>query len=312
LGLAIQQFAASYAAYALAGGPGSLPAPQTIARVLGPSGPLALSLAPYLFLLFPTGQLPSRQWRFLAWITATAGAVLVTLNVFFARPDKVGGTITMVTIAAVTVLFVSVFLAALSIIARYRRASGTERQQLKWFAFAAVVAGVYIVGQLLFLDVLLGDTLWNLLDAATNTLLYASIGVAILRHRLYDIDVVINRALVYGLLTVSLALVYFGGVVSLQGLLRALTGQGSQLAIVASTLVIAALFNPLRRRIQTIIDRRFYRRKYDAAKTLEVFSAKLRDETDMDTLHSELLSTVRATVQPEHASLWLREPEKPG
>jgi hypothetical protein len=133
-----------------------------------------------------------------------------------------------------------------------------------------------------------------------------SLGVAVLRYRLYDIDIIINRTLVYGPLTATLLAVYFGGVATVQVVLRALTGQESQLAVVVSTLVIAALFNPLRRRVQNFIDRRFYRRKYDAARTLEKFSAKLREDTDLDALSSELLLVVRETVQPEHASLWLR------
>jgi hypothetical protein len=137
-----------------------------------------------------------------------------------------------------------------------------------------------------------------------------SAAVAILKYRLYDIDRIINRTLVYGALTVTLVAVYVGSVLSIQYAFRGLTGSESQLAIVASTLLIAALFNPLRRRVQNFIDHSFYRRKYDAARTLEVFSAKLRDERDIDTLNSELLSTVRETMQPEHVSLWLREPER--
>jgi hypothetical protein len=133
-----------------------------------------------------------------------------------------------------------------------------------------------------------------------------AMGVAILKYRLYDIDVLINRTLVYVMLTASLVLVYIGGVVFLQYTFRALAGGESQLAVVASTLVIAALFSPLRRRIQGFMDRRFYRRKYDAARTLEAFSAKLRDETDLDRLGDELVGVVHETVQPEHASLWLR------
>jgi hypothetical protein len=132
-----------------------------------------------------------------------------------------------------------------------------------------------------------------------------SIGIAILRYRLYEIDTLINRTLVYTLLTAILAAVYFGDIVLLQRVFVVLTGQRSTFEVVASTLLIAALFNPLRRRIQSFIDRRFYRRKYDAAKTLEAYSAKLRDETDLDRLGDELVGVVRQTMQPEHASLWL-------
>jgi hypothetical protein len=307
-GLTLQQLVEPYTAYALVVEPGSLVAPRTISHVLELGGPLALTFAPFLFLLFPTGQLPSRRWRPLAWVAAMSGVVLLAFNLVFTRPDQVGGAITIMVIAVVSVIFAAIVLSALSLVVRYRRASGLERQQLKWFALAAVLAGAYIIGILLGLDRLLGDALWVLLDAATNTALYVAVGVAILRYRLYDIDILINRTLVYGSLTAMLAAGYFGGVATTQTIFRALAGQQEQpqLAIVVSTLVIAALFNPLRRRTQSFIDRRFYRRKYDARKILEAFSAKLRDETDLNTLNAELVGVVRETMQPAHVSLWLR------
>jgi ADP-ribosylglycohydrolase len=198
-------------------------------------------------------------------------------------------------------------------VARYRRASGVERQQLKWFALAAVLGGAFLVGRLLSLDWLLDNTLSTFLDSATTIGLYLTVGVAILRYRLYDIDVLINRTLVYGSLTAMLALIYVGGVAVTQAIFRALTGQEEQpqLAIVVSTLAIAALFSPLRRRIQVFIDRRFYRRKYDATKTLEAFSARLRDETNLDALNDELVGVVRETMQPAYLSLWLRPDTAP-
>ena len=201
---------------------------------------------------------------------------------------------------------------------RYRHVSNpTQRQQIKWVVFGISVALAGFFGILLALGTsgadaptspgelvayLLGYTFVGYLVVL---LIPVSIGIAVLRHHLFDIDLIINRTLVYGSLTVMLALVYLGGVVSLQYAFRALAGQGSQIAIVASTLVIAALFNPLRRRIQSFIDRRFYRRKYDAAKTLDVISARLREEPDLDRLSDELLTVVRQTMQPSHISLWL-------
>jgi hypothetical protein len=312
-GLTLQQLAEPYTAYALVVEPRSLVAPRTISHVLELGGPLALTFAPFLLMLFPTGRLPSRRWRPLAWVAAIAGVVLLAFNLVFTRPDQVGGAITIMVIAVVSVIFAAILLSALSPVVRYRRASGLERQQLKWFALAAVLAGAYIVGILLGLDRLLGDALWILLDAATNTALYVAVGVAILRYRLYEIDLLINRTLVYGSLTALLALVYIGGVATTQAIFRVLTGQQEQpqLAIVVSTLVIAALFTPLRRRIQGFIDMRFYRRKYDARKTLEAFSAKLRDETDLEALNNELLGVVRETMQPAHVSLWLRPDTAP-
>jgi hypothetical protein len=307
LGLTLQQLASSYAAYSRVVEPGSLVAPQTISHVLGLGGPLALTFAPFLLLLFPTGRLPSRRWRPLAWIASVSGAMLLLLSLLYNRPDTVGGPITAMTIVVVSLIFVTIFFSALSLVIRYHRASGVERQQLKWVALAAVLTILFTVAQLSWLNVVLGKDLWSLLESAQQIALYAAVGVAILRYRLYDIDVVINRALVYVSLTATLIAVYFGGIVLVQTTLRTLTGQESSLAVVASTLVIAALFNPLRRRIQSFIDRRFYRRKYDARKTLEAFSARLREETDLQALNGELTSVVRETMQPAHVSLWLRD-----
>jgi hypothetical protein len=191
-----------------------------------------------------------------------------------------------------------------------------ERVQIKWIAFAASVVGLlYLIAMVSSLFFPLGwgaagTPLW--FDLLTSAALVSfatvpiAVGFAVLKYRLYDIDVLINRTLVYGSLTATLIILYFGGIVVLQRVFVTLTGQQSTLAVVASTLLIAALFTPLRRRIQSFIDRRFYRRKYDARKTLEAFSAKLRDKTDLEALNSELVGVVRETMQPAHVSLWLR------
>jgi MFS family permease len=322
LGVGLSSFAGSYATYAL--GPASLPAPRAIGTVVAGVGwTVAFALITLILLLFPTGRLPSRRWRFLAWAVAAAAALALISGPFvpgrsgfapvqnpFGVEGFAGEVIFVLTNASVIVVLVATVPAALSLVFRYRRASGVERQQIKWFAYAAVLFGSLIPLDLLGLDEPLGDVLWNVLNALATLGIYAAVGVAILRHRLYEIDLIINRTLVYGSLTVTLALSYLGGVVALQAIFRAVTGEGSQLAIVASTLAIAALFNPLRRRVQAFVDRLFYRRKYDAAKTLGAFSSKLRDETDLDRLGGELVSVVRSTVQPEHASLWLRGKEE--
>jgi hypothetical protein len=199
--------------------------------------------------------------------------------------------------------------AVISLFARFRRARGDERQQIKWFAYATALTLFWT-----FLVEGIPDTsrLFEAVTAVLSLLVIPSIpiaaGIAIFKYRLYDIDRIINRTLVYAALTGTLVAMYVGGVVLLQTLFRALTGGESQLAIVASTLAIAALFNPLRTRIQAFIDRRFYRRKYDAAKVLQIFSGRLRDETDLDRLMPELLGVVRETMQPAHVSLWLRTP----
>jgi hypothetical protein len=309
-----------------------------------------LTLGVFLILLFPDGQLPSRRWRFVAW-AAIFGAALGTFGTAF-MPDYllithpyvnnpfgvvgvIGGGLTTYDLfgasrfLGMALLLTSSLVALSSLILRLRHARGIERQQLKWFLFAAVPLTVFL--GLIELDWLIGNLSydflyrevwlfpsWQVTIAVQSVSVFALLlipvftYIAILRHRLYDIDVVVNRTLVYGSLTALLALVYLGGVTATQAIFRALTGQQDQpqLAIVISTLVIAALFSPLRRRIQSFIDRRFYRRKYDAAKTLEAFSAKLRDETDLDALRDDLVGVVRETMQPEHVSLWLR-PDTP-
>jgi hypothetical protein len=203
---------------------------------------------------------------------------------------------------------------AASVIVRFRQARGDERQQLKWLVYSAVFLGTLAVIGVLNVMVLHNriiefavGILVTLAVAAVPT----AVGVAILRYRLYEIDIIINRTLVYGPLTATLVALYFGTVVLLQWLFVALTGQQSTLAVVASTLLIAALFNPLHRRIQSFIDRRFYRSKYDARKTLVAFSAKLRDETDLEALSDELAGVVRETMQPAHVSIWLRPDAAP-
>jgi hypothetical protein len=211
---------------------------------------------------------------------------------------------------AVPMLFVAGVGAVISVFVRFRRARGHERQQIKWFVSAAALTLVWIS---VFGQSAVGG-LPGAIVALSGLLVVPSIpiatGTAILRYRLYDIDRIINRTLVYGSLTVTLVALYFGGIVVLQRIFVLLTGQRSTLAVVASTLLIAALITPLRRRIQSFIDRRFYRRKYDARKTLEAFSAKLRDETDLEALNNDLVGVVRETMQPAHVSLWLR-PDPP-
>jgi hypothetical protein len=205
------------------------------------------------------------------------------------------------------ILLLSFVVSVISVFLRLQSAEGRERQQIKWFAYgAAVFLGSYFVLQAAGEQI--GE--WGVFVVMVTGLLVipVAVGVAILRYRLYDIDLIINRTLVYGVLTATLVLLYVGGVATTEAVFRALTGQVKQpqLAVVVSTLVIAALFNPLRRHIQSFIDRRFYRSKYDARKTLEGFSAQLRDETDLDALRDDLVGVVRETMQPAHVSLWLR------
>jgi hypothetical protein len=320
----VRLFSAQYAAFSLSAERGSLPGGEVLAWVASWLWVLHVGLFVFLALLFPDGMLVSSRWRPFAWFAAIA--VVVGILAAALSPGPIRGLESIdnplwiegasnVVVGVQVLVFGLGFGAAASMFARLRRARGVERQQLKWFAYAvAVLAGGTILTNVVsaamgvgwlrevgFLPTIVGLVGWPV-----------AVGVAILRYRLYNIDLLINRTLVYGLLTATLALVYFGGVATTQAIFRTLTGQEQQpqLAIVVTTLVIAALFNPLRRRIQSFVDRRFYRRKYDAAKTLEVFSAKLRDETDLDALSDDLVGVVRETMQPAHVSLWLR-PDMP-
>jgi hypothetical protein len=324
----LANLSSGYGVYGLLARPGSVPFPAAIGSLGGWMWAPALGLVgTYLILLFPDGRLPSRRWRPLAWLS---GAVIVLVSLSTAltpgRLPDLGGVpnpfgleeYPWVAEAAqgVTLLLpLCVLASALSLVLRFVRSGGEEREQIKWLAFAALVSGlgsssVVIPSIILSNDAGGADPLWmNLLEDA-ETLSFAGIpvavGIAILRYRLYEIDLLINRTLVYGSLTATLIALYFGGTVLLQRVFVTLTGQQSTLAVVASTLLIAALFTPLRRHIQSFIDRRFYRRKYDARKTLEAFSARLRDETDLDALSDDLVGVVRETMQPAHVSLWLR------
>jgi hypothetical protein len=286
-------------------------------------------LAIYPVLLFPDGRLPSRRWRPLAWLSGLVIALLCVDSVLapgeltdlegVRNPFGLEGAPWLVDAEIVLLLlFVACILAsAMSLVLRYRHSGGEVREQIKWIALAGSFVGLVlstVLGLIIVAEVMRGSgnstPLWLQGLLFVMLLSFAgipvAIGFAILKYRLYDIDVVINRTLVYGTLTATLVALYFGGIVVLQRLFVLLTGEKSTLAVVASTLLIAALFNPLRRRIQSFIDRRFYRRKYDARKTLEAFSARLREETKLKALNNELLSVVRETMQPEHVSLWLR------
>ena len=208
-----------------------------------------------------------------------------------------------------TILYALALVAMSSLVVRLRRSKGVERQQVKWFAYAVVVLAIsailaYVVAETM--GILWLGWISSVLVIVGVVGLPVAVGIAVLRYRLYNIDLIINRTLVYGSLTALLVSFYVGSIVVFEGLLRALTGQGSQLTIVASTLAVAALFNPLRHRIQSFIDRRFYRRKYDARRTLEAFSAKVRNQADLGTPGDDLVGMVRETMQPAHVSLWLR------
>jgi hypothetical protein len=326
---ALDHFAWGYAYHGFVTDPGSLPGVEVAIvmqywLVRGTLGTIGWTL---LFLLFPTGQSVSRRWGKVAWIAA--GAVAVQVPVATMAPDPIGlfpfpTDILAAPDAARTVLdplreltvvagLVCQVAAAFSLFTRLRRARGVERQQLKWFVYTAsfLAPGIFLIvwggtepstapAWALPLGFVLGPGIGGMGTSIGSA-------VAILRYHLWDIDIIIRRTLAYSALTGVLALVYFGSVAALQAMFRTLAGQNSQLAIVVSTLAIAGLFNPLRIRLQSAIDRRFYRSKYDTAQTLAAFSASLREAMDLGQLADDLLDVVGQTMQPTHASLWLRQ-----
>jgi len=314
--------AGSYAELGLAG-PGD-PSPGAVFAAWVGSWifiPAAFGLPMFLLLLFPNGRFLSRRWRLAGWFLGSTVTFAAVVKAFrpggisrgLQNPLAPGGALgeALEVLDTVTdVLALPAFaLAVAGLVVRLRRSRGVERQQLKWFTYAAALVAGGLATSILIPDGAFAD-LGFLIGLLALAGLPVAAGMAILSHRLYDIDVVINRTLVYGSLTATLILLYAGSVVILQYASRSLTGGESQLAIVASTLVIAALSNPLRRRIQNLIDRRFYRKKYDAQTTLSTFSKTLREETDLEALNAELLSVIRETMQPEHVSLWLRQTER--
>jgi hypothetical protein len=325
---AVESFSSEYALYALlAPHPEPLLGGKVMAWLSIWVWILMFGLIVFLLLLFPTGRLPNSGWRPFAWLSAAltlVAAILMAISpnivldtlgpsgkgrISLPNPLGVEGLPNLYLPVQTLVLALGLVGAASVVVGR-RGARGVERQQIKWLLYAgAIFFGGNVLKNTVFSP--LGEAPWGLL---VGYLLVGvgglggpiAIGIAILRYRLYELDTLINRTLVYGSLTAMLVALYFVGIVVMQRVFVLLTGQQSTLAVVASTLLIAALFNPLRRRIQFFIDRHFYRRKYDARKTLETFSAQLRNETDLEALSNDLVGVVRETMQPAHVSLWLR------
>jgi hypothetical protein len=313
--LALSTFSYAYATYALVTAPGSLPG-GTVAAWLTTwvQLPVLFGIPALMFLLFPDGRLLGRRWRAVLGLTAAAMLGIGAAPALAPGPmadAAVDGTVNPVGIAAAGPLLdvvaaaagaaalLSMLLGVISLTLRFRRSRGVERLQLKWFVSAAVLFILACLGAFLVFPE--NDVPLGLLVIGTFAGIPIAAGVAILRYRLYDIDVVINRALVYGALTATLGAAYLATV-----LLVGLAVGQSGFAVAVSTLAVAALFRPARARIQDAVDRRFYRRRYDATQTLEAFGGRLRDEVDLETLTADLRGVVEETVQPAHVSVWLR------
>jgi len=305
--------------------PGTLPLGE-VALLIGIAWLPALGCLFLAIMLFPTGRPPSPRWRLPAAVVVMATALglvaeLLGPREFPVQPSPFGAQgalpLTVANPLAIdgplgTLLgYVGAFplvvylIPVAAVLVRFRTAAGTERQQLKWFAYAASIVMVFFVATGFGLFSYLGGVLASLVAVVVMDLIPISVAIAILRYRLYDIDLLINRTLVYAGTTAVIGGAFFGGIVLLQTLLRPFT-TGSELSVAASTLVSFALFQPLRRRIQRAVDQRFYRSRYDAGRTVDAFSARLGDEVDLDAVRDDLLDAVGDTMQPAHASLWLR------
>lgn len=284
-------------------------------------GPLMIIVLAWLLLLFPDGRLPSQRWRSLA-ILLVADTVLLTIASALApgnlhsvdienpiglsgTPGTIAGALTG--LAYVTAVVVTV-VAAVSLVRRYRRSTGTLRQQFKWFGSAGALLAVSLAcGPVLWvINTALSNAIWTVLFLTAITTLPVATGIAVLRYRLYEIDVIIRRTVTYTVLVVILGACYLAGIWLLGGLLRSLTGASGAVAVTITTLAVWAGFQPLRARVQTAVDRRFARQRYDAGRALAGLSSRLRDRVELESIEGELLALVDATVQPRHASLWLR------
>jgi hypothetical protein len=308
-----------YAEYALVTRQGSLPGAALAAWFSWWWLPILGLIFVFTLLLFPTGRLPSPRWRpvavagGLAIATVTVlGAVQPTLKlqneeVYLPNPVGVAGAPDPETGALGAVLLgvlgACMVASVVSVVLRFRRSQGVERQQLKWFTYAAALM---LLAQLVTMTVLPEGVVSDVLFGLSIAFVPIAAGVAILRYRLYDIDRLINRTLVYAAVTAVLGAVYAGLVLALGWLFGGVGGELPSWAVAGATLAVAALFQPARRRVQALVDRRFNRRRYDAARTVEAFSARLRDQIDLDTLSAELLAGVEQTVEPTTVSLWLR------
>jgi hypothetical protein len=316
LGWAVVGFTNAYDAYASASGTEVLGWGGLIASVDGFAFVSVLGLTALVLLLFPDGRPPSRRWRWLVWaigvlavVTTIAAALLPADEADpIQNPLAAEGAIEAVADAVanvgITALFLAILVSAGSLLWRFRRARDLERQQLKWLAYGGAFLAAYIALDLVSLTP--AGLVDALIEALTFGALYVGVGMAVLRYRLYDIDRLINRTLVYGLLTALLGLIYAGAVLIFGQVFGGVERDPPSWVVAAATLTVAALFQPARRRIQQVVDRRFNRRRYDMAKTIDRFSARLRDEVDLDTLSAELLGVVDQTVEPTTASLWLR------